>query len=190
MASGSQSMSQLASSGTSILRRRPKGQGASTQQGNEAQGATTTVQQDVPSATASTMVVFTPDRTITDTDASQEHGESNADASFLSEVSGQTPRFIHEASSHRSPTIAGPIPEQAATNDTDLLGMLIPTPSPPRAMQSTETHQPQQSLRQNANEQIRARGITHNDNDGASALDVVNLNARRRSPLHLRWKLF
>ena len=118
----------------------------------------------------------TPDRTSTNTDTSQEHGVSNADASFLSEVSGRTPRFSHGASSHHGPTIAGPIPEQVTMNDTDLLGILAP--SPPRTTQSPETHQLQQSLRQNAHEQIRA-------GEGASAFDAVDLNVVMRQ----WWKL-
>ena len=139
MASASQAASQLATNSASALRRRPKGQNASAQRRNEAQGATATVQQDVPPTTASTRAVSTPDRTIANTDMSQEHGESSADASFLSEVSRRAPQFAHGTGSHRSPTIAGPIPELATTNNADLLGMLIPTPSPRRTTQSPET---------------------------------------------------
>ncbi len=154
-------MTQLANTGTSLLRRGRREQNASMQQGNEAPDTTNTVQQDALTTTTSTEVVFTPDPTDTNMDTSQEHGVSNADASFLSEVSGRTPRF--ETSSHRGPTIAGPIPvqtiagpipAQATTNDTDLLGIL--DPSPPRTTQSPETHRLQQSLRQNAHEQLRA----------------------------------
>ena len=99
MASAGRSMQRLAKPVATILRREPK---------NTTQDATNEAQSDVPSPATSTTVVFTPDRSDSNADTSQNNGVSNANASFLSEVSGRTPWF--ESRSQHGPTIAGPIP--------------------------------------------------------------------------------
>ena len=128
-------------------------------------------QSNAPSPEVSTTLIFTPDRSDsgvntsqtsfaseiaertprfgTQSDTPDRSEASDADASFLSEVADRTPRF--------TPTIAGPIPEQTTTTaefDADWAGVM--TPSLPRTTQSPETHQLQQSIRQNAQEQIQA----------------------------------
>ena len=153
--------------------------------GTTPQNTTVNEQSIVPSPAASTTVVFTPDRSDTGADVSQTSflsevagrtprfgaqsrtpdrteadapEASDANTSFLSEVADRTPRF--------TPTIAGPIPAQATTTtastsgpaiNTDLIGVM--TPSSPRTTQSQETHLLQQSMRQNAQEQIRVAQI-------------------------------
>ena len=61
--------------------------------GNTPQNTTNEEQSNVPSPATSTTVVFTPNRSDSNVDASQNSEASNTHASFLSEVAGRTPRF-------------------------------------------------------------------------------------------------
>jgi len=61
-------------------------------------------------------------------------------------------------------------------NDANLLGYLIPVPSPRQTVQSHETHQSQQMLQNNANEQVCMCGSPNSGGDRASAHNAVNTN--------------
>jgi len=119
-----------------------------------------------------------------------------ADLLLLSELALQTPRFATNLATQFSPTLSqGETPSRmnalsstnatgnsgatdvgadllndqcATTNDADLLGDLIPMPSPRQTTQSPETHPLQQTLQSNASEQAHMYNSPSNSNDGAS----------------------
>ena len=73
-------------------------------------------------------------------------------------------------------------PNATASND-DIAGTLIPAPSPRRSMQSPETHQLQQTLRNNATEQVLRCDYTspansHNDVNVSSVFSTFGTNDR------------
>jgi len=63
----------------------------------------------------------------------------------------------------------------AMNNDANLLGDVIPAPSPRRTTQSHETHQSKQTLQNDANEQVRMCG-SPSGSGAASPFDSVQSN--------------
>jgi len=63
-----------------------------------------------------------------------------------------------------------------AASSASVEGTLIPTPSPRRNAQSPETHQLQQILQNNANEQVRMCNSSNNSGDGASVFSTLHTN--------------
>jgi len=87
----------------------------------------------------------------------------------------KTPCGVNAGSSPVSPGISGATDvgadplccdPSAATNDANLLGDLIPMPSPRQTTQSPETHQLQQMLQSNASEQVRTCSSPSNSDNG------------------------
>jgi len=73
--------------------------------------------------------------------------------------------------------------QNATANNANLLGDIIPAPSPRQTTQSPETHQLQQTLQNNANEQVHLCSFPNDSGDGASAFSTVSADdALTRSP--------
>jgi len=186
---------------------------ATVQQGD----ASTMIQQDVTSMTVNTPSISTPDGSNSGTNAMQEHGVMDPDASFLSELGSRAPQFGTNTTNEFSPirnqvtsptqsvdpseinlgtpprldpsgnnsvTVTGMdlLDTQGATaSSNSVVGTHIPAPSPRRSMQSSVTHQLQQTLRNSASEQVRMYDYsspTHSSDggDGASAFSTFDAN--------------
>jgi len=72
--------------------------------------------------------------------------------------------------------------QDASANNDNVVGTHIPAPSPRQSTQSPVTHQLQQTLRNNAHEQVSgfnysSPACSSNSNDGASAFSTFNTNS-------------
>jgi len=153
-----------------------------------------------------------PNNSNSGTNATQEYGVMDPDASLLSELWLQAPRFGTNTTNLFSPTtsqVATPTQDMtlpglnpgtpprlntsgisgvaevgtdlmdnqgATTSSASVVGMLIPAPSPRQNMQSPEMHQLQQTLRDDANEQVCMCSFLNNSGDGASAFATLHAN--------------
>jgi len=108
----------------------------------------------------------------------------DADSLLLAKLATQTPRFATNLTNHFPPMLsqgetpsgvsgttdvgADPLDNQhSTTNDANLLGDLIPMPSPRGTTQSPETHQLHQILRSHESDQVRSCDSPSNSDNGA-----------------------
>jgi len=65
--------------------------------------------------------------------------------------------------------------QHSTTNDANLLGHLIPMPSPRQTTQSPETHQLQQTLRSHASDQVCSYNSPSTSDNGTGTFNVMEM---------------